>query len=256
MRIATNTKIIAAVAALGVVASGGSANSREHNFVFETARSARDLKDASFGLHRDIFFSGQELLNASLAEKLARMRGSGKQAAPEPSGNAPQPAGMQANRGSEPQSPEPLTVAVNAAPGVFGSVAISFSHLKMMARWKPILAQVASDALETCFGRDECPAAEAPIQRAVMATETTPDLVSKLQLINTAVNRAIGYQSDHVLYGVTDYWAKPSETLIRGKGGCEDFAILKMSVLQEAGISIDSMSFVLLRVRKGEVFRA
>jgi predicted transglutaminase-like cysteine proteinase len=256
MRIASNKKIMAAIAAFTVVMLAGSANSKEHNYVLEADRSVGDLKAAGFGFYRDIFFGGQELLNVSLAERFPGMRGSGKQTAPEPSANAPQPAGIQANRESEPQSPEPLTVAVDTAPGVFGSVAISFSHLNMMARWKPILAQVASDALERCFGRDECPAAEAPIQRAVMAIATVPDLVDKLQLINTAVNRTIGYQSDHILYGVTDYWAKPSETLLRGKGDCEDFAILKMAALHEAGIPVDSMSIVVLRDRRRGFFHA
>jgi predicted transglutaminase-like cysteine proteinase len=89
-----------------------------------------------------------------------------------------------------------------------------------------------------------------------MATSAIPDLVDKLQLINTAVNRTIEYQSDHTLYGVTDYWAKPSETLIRGKGDCEDFAILKMAALHEAGVPIDSMSIVVLRDRRRGFFHA
>jgi predicted transglutaminase-like cysteine proteinase len=126
----------------------------------------------------------------------------------------------------------------------------------MMNRWKPILAQVASDGMEKCFGQSQCPDAEAPIQRAVTATGAMPDLVDKLQLINTVVNRTIGYQSDHALYGVTDYWAKPSEILTKGKGDCEDFAILKMAALHEAGIPIDSMSIVVLRDRKRGFFHA
>jgi predicted transglutaminase-like cysteine proteinase len=89
-----------------------------------------------------------------------------------------------------------------------------------------------------------------------MATSTMPDLVDKLQLINTAVNRAVGYESDRALYGTTDYWAKPSETLLRGKGDCEDFAILKMAALYDAGIPFNRMSIVVLRDRRRGFFHA
>jgi predicted transglutaminase-like cysteine proteinase len=143
-----------------------------------------------------------------------------------------------------------------SASGVFGSVAIPFAHLNAMTRWKPILAQINSDNLESCLGTESCSRASSRIQRAVLATSAMPSLIEKLQTINTSVNRSIAYVADRALYGKVDYWAEPSETLSRGKGDCEDFAILKMAALHEAGIPTSSMSLVVLRDRKRGFFHA
>jgi predicted transglutaminase-like cysteine proteinase len=143
-----------------------------------------------------------------------------------------------------------------SASGVFGSVAIPFAHLNAMTRWKPILAQINSDNLKSCLGMEPCSRAGSRIQRVVLATREMPSLVDKLQTINTSVNRSIAYETDRALYGKVDYWADPSETLSRGKGDCEDFAILKIAALHEAGIPTNSMSLVVLRDRKRGFFHA
>ena len=143
-----------------------------------------------------------------------------------------------------------------SASGVFGSVAIPFAHLNAMTRWKPILVQINSDNLESCLGMESCSRAGSQIQRAVLASRKMPSLIDKLQAINTSVNHSIVYEADRALYGKVDYWAGPSETLSRGKGDCEDFAILKMAALHDAGIPTTSMSLVVLRDRKRGFFHA
>jgi len=60
-----------------------------------------------------------------------------------------------------------------------------------------------------------------------------------------AVNRffnSLDYASDTELWGVTDYWASPTELLMAGAGDCEDFAIAKYLTLREMGIPAERLS--------------
>ncbi|SEH14739.1 transglutaminase-like cysteine proteinase BTLCP [Sphingopyxis sp. YR583] len=68
-----------------------------------------------------------------------------------------------------------------------------------------------------------------------------------LARVNQWVNREIAYVNDDRNYRQRDFWATAEQTLGRGKGDCEDFAILKMQMLRAAGIDADRMKLVLLR---------
>ena len=52
-------------------------------------------------------------------------------------------------------------------------------------------------------------------------------MIGLIGKINRAVNEAIKYTAD-----TEDKWQSPDETVKRGKGDCEDYAILKMSMLE------------------------
>jgi predicted transglutaminase-like cysteine proteinase len=82
------------------------------------------------------------------------------------------------------------------------------------------------------------------------------DFSAMLGTVNAAVNHLIAYDTDRKLYGRLDYWADPAETLSRGAGDCEDFAILKMAALERLGVPSQSMSLVVLRDRSRNVFHA
>ncbi|ABF54463.1 transglutaminase-like cysteine peptidase [Sphingopyxis alaskensis] len=68
-----------------------------------------------------------------------------------------------------------------------------------------------------------------------------------LARVNQWVNREIAYVGDDRNYRRRDFWATADETLARGSGDCEDFAILKMQMLRAAGIDANRMKLVLLR---------
>lgn len=68
-----------------------------------------------------------------------------------------------------------------------------------------------------------------------------------LERVNLWVNRQIAYIDDNRNYRQRDFWATADETMARGSGDCEDFAILKMHMLRAAGIDDDRMKLVLLR---------
>lgn len=48
----------------------------------------------------------------------------------------------------------------------------------------------------------------------------------------------IKYESDSVLYGCSEYWAVPAETLYYMKGDCEDFAILFCSIAMAMDLKV------------------
>jgi predicted transglutaminase-like cysteine proteinase len=73
----------------------------------------------------------------------------------------------------------------------------------------------------------------------------------KLQRVNEFFNRRIAFMDDLTVWGQTDYWATPAETLAMGKGDCEDFAIAKYFTLQNAGVANDQLRLVYVKARIG-----
>ena len=59
---------------------------------------------------------------------------------------------------------------------------------------------------------------------------------AKVERVNHFINRAVRFVSDQQAWGVDDYWATPTQTLSRGQGDCEDFAIAKYFSLVRMGV--------------------
>lgn len=87
------------------------------------------------------------------------------------------------------------------------------------------------------------------MQRSVAATgaRNSRDQAAQIEAVNRWVNRRITYGEDRDIYGRADYWASAGETLRRGVGDCEDFAIAKMELLSVLGITRDKMRLVIAR---------
>lgn len=52
----------------------------------------------------------------------------------------------------------------------------------------------------------------------------------KVQLVNQYIN-AFSFASDRLLWGVEDYWEQPLQFIGLGGGDCEDFALMKYTIL-------------------------
>ena len=63
-----------------------------------------------------------------------------------------------------------------------------------------------------------------------------PNELATLEKVNRFINRSVVHAEDREIWGETDYWATPLETLSRGRGDCEDFAIAKYFSLVRMGI--------------------
>lgn len=78
-----------------------------------------------------------------------------------------------------------------------------------------------------------------------------PAPLDKLRRVNEFFNRRIQFADDQEVWGQTDYWATPMETLAKGKGDCEDFTIAKYFTLLNAGIPNEQLRLVYVRARIG-----
>lgn len=74
---------------------------------------------------------------------------------------------------------------------------------------------------------------------------------AKLQQVNDFFNRRIRFGEDQEIWGQSDYWATPMETLGRGAGDCEDFTIAKYFTLLLLGISEEKLRLIYVQARLG-----
>lgn len=75
----------------------------------------------------------------------------------------------------------------------------------------------------------------------------------KLQRVNDFFNRRIRFDDDIRVWGKSDYWATPMETLGRGAGDCEDFAIIKYFSLLLLGVPDEKLRLVYVQARLGGI---
>jgi predicted transglutaminase-like cysteine proteinase len=73
----------------------------------------------------------------------------------------------------------------------------------------------------------------------------------KLELVNDFFNHSVDFEQDPVVWGRTDYWATPLETLGRGRGDCEDFSIGKYVTLGLMGVPIERLRITYVRAETG-----
>jgi predicted transglutaminase-like cysteine proteinase len=73
----------------------------------------------------------------------------------------------------------------------------------------------------------------------------------QIRKINEFVNRHVLFSDDLSVWGEKDYWATPLETLGRGAGDCEDYAIAKYITLRALGISNDKLRMTYVKARIG-----
>ncbi len=74
---------------------------------------------------------------------------------------------------------------------------------------------------------------------------------AKLKRVNDFFNRKIRFGDDVAIWGVSDYWATPLETMGRGEGDCEDFAISKYVTLKLLGVPSEKLRLTYVKARIG-----
>lgn len=75
----------------------------------------------------------------------------------------------------------------------------------------------------------------------------------RLKRVNDFFNRQLSFGDDQVIWGQADYWATPIESLGRGAGDCEDFAIAKYFTLRMLGVESAKLRLIYVRARTGVV---
>jgi predicted transglutaminase-like cysteine proteinase len=71
-----------------------------------------------------------------------------------------------------------------------------------------------------------------------------------LERVNRFVNRSVSFVSDQHAWGQQDYWATPAQTLGRGMGDCEDFAIAKYFSLVSLGVPSEKLRLTFVKALK------
>lgn len=75
----------------------------------------------------------------------------------------------------------------------------------------------------------------------LLATHQQGSELERLQAVNLFFNTQLRYVEDIDLWREVDYWATPVQSLIKGAGDCEDFAIAKYFSLRRLGIPADKL---------------
>lgn len=84
----------------------------------------------------------------------------------------------------------------------------------------------------------------------VVKSHNVPE-TEQLARINDFFNRKIVFVDDPEAWGKDDYWATPLETMGRGRGDCEDFAIAKYVSLRSLGMPLDKLRLTYVRAHTG-----
>jgi predicted transglutaminase-like cysteine proteinase len=120
----------------------------------------------------------------------------------------------------------------------------------LMEKWLAVEARILDERaiLESCRSdRPHCSSHEALDFLNIVEAAQTRTGLARLGEINRAINLAIRPGDDLANYGVIDYWSSPLETLTKGSGDCEDYAIAKLVALREAGIAAGDVRLVIVR---------
>jgi len=115
-------------------------------------------------------------------------------------------------------------------PDIFNSVALSIGRSPLDARWNRVSGAGVSGAAG-----------------AFAASLRGGDVVAKLEAVNGYVNARVRFVDDRIQFGVADRWMPATETLARGRGDCEDFALAKRAMLRAAGVPDKDLYLVVLK---------
>lgn len=115
-------------------------------------------------------------------------------------------------------------------PDVFGTVALEVAKTPLDDRWRRVHASKVSGAAA---------------QYAASLRNSGDD--QRLDAVNRYVNGRVSFVDDSRQYRRADAWSTANETLRRGRGDCEDYAIAKLQMLRAAGFSDRDLYLVILK---------
>ncbi|MBN9580318.1 MAG: transglutaminase-like cysteine peptidase [Afipia sp.] len=146
----------------------------------------------------------------------------------------------------------PVTIPAIEGREPFGLFGFRAPDGLLWRKWNGIQADLANDnkVLADCRAdAASCPAHAAQLLRLVDAVKAKAGL-AQIEEANRSINAAIRYVSDLAQFGVADRWSSALASFATTKGDCEDYAIAKYVVLQQAGFPQDDLRIVLVRDRR------
>lgn len=200
----------------------------------------------------DVYAAGGSSGTIMLAEAAvapaaeATVSGKGAPQEPQPAPAQPAPAGQAPARPEQaaPSAAKPAAKA-NASIRLFNTVEFR-GVLKNMPKWQRV---AAAEQKRRTFDRTDLHtlmrgSLYKQWQQLVKRMENASTM-DKAKAVTVFFNRW-PYRTDRDVYKVADYWATPSEFMVRS-GDCEDYAITKFYALIKLGVDPESMRIVALR---------
>ena len=140
-----------------------------------------------------------------------------------------------------------LSASAGAKKGLFGSVEIASKSFKALPQWARVLQNMEKELPEFRRCATDPGSCTSPPLKAwaeVIASAKGLPRKEQLHMVNKFFNRW-PYKLDPELYGVSEYWASPTE-FMRRSGDCEDYSIAKFFVLRELGFKSEELRIVIL----------
>ena len=134
---------------------------------------------------------------------------------------------------------------VQAARRLRGAVALAVLGLAMAAA--SVQAVDPDRILQSAQKYGPMAVANAKALQQTMASLVGRDDVTQLKAVNDFYNRRLAYKEDIDNWGLIDYWASPLESLGKGAGDCEDYAIGKYFTLVAMGMPHAKLRMVYVR---------
>lgn len=139
---------------------------------------------------------------------------------------------------------------------LFGAPAIGFGKIKAGATFASYSSTMAEshNNLESICNSQKCKSMFDQLRNNL--NRSGGKFKSKLNYVNHFVNTRIKYREDKAMHGRMDKWSLPHQTLERGMGDCEDYAILKMGLLANLGVPKKAMSVIVLEDTRRGLYHA
>lgn len=118
-------------------------------------------------------------------------------------------------------------------------------------KWNALRPEIDNDNTALAHCREDaasCPSHVAQLVRMIDTVRAKSGF-AQLDEANRGINAVIRYVSDMTQFGVPDRWSSALASFATAKGDCEDYAIAKYVVLQQAGFPQDNLRIVLVRDR-------
>ncbi|HKY81849.1 MAG TPA: transglutaminase-like cysteine peptidase [Sphingobium sp.] len=125
-------------------------------------------------------------------------------------------------------TPAPSSAPRNGQPDVFGSVAMAVGRTSLDGKWAGISQPVPGKGAWS----------------AIVSAARKTSGRQQIEMINGWVNQRLRFVDDRQ---GGDSWASASQSLQRGAGDCEDYAIAKMKLLEAAGFDRHALFLVIAR---------
>lgn len=117
--------------------------------------------------------------------------------------------------------------------------AVSFSLLGLLqADWDFSVISRRAQALYGPLGAGQ---GRIDAWQRLLATQRQIPEAEQLNVVNLFFNHQLRYQEDIDLWHEVDYWATPVQSLWKGAGDCEDYAIAKYFSLRHLGVPGDKL---------------